>query len=167
MFEKIENFDNVVEFLLLKAFFYKIESVIISNWKIMRNCCLPAFPCKLLVNYTGNIIHIKLNNCTIFSKQQKFLHGLNNLQTAICREIFSKHFFASIFVNFQKILAAHQKNVLKIFRKFTKKYPWGSLILVKLQAFTEAATGVVCKSRCSQKVACKINKKTPVPETLF
>ena len=32
----------------------------------------------------------------------------------------SQTFFASIFVNFQKIFVAHQKNIQKIFRKFTK-----------------------------------------------
>ena len=31
MFEKIENFDNVVEFLLLKAL---LQTLIVSNWKI-------------------------------------------------------------------------------------------------------------------------------------
>ena len=46
-------------------------------------------------------------------------------------------------LNFWKILAADQKNVLKIFRKFTKKHLWVILILLKLQAFTDAATGGV------------------------
>ena len=31
MFEKIENFDNAVEFLLLKALFYTLQSLRISN----------------------------------------------------------------------------------------------------------------------------------------
>ena len=35
MFEKIDNFDNAVEFLLLKAFFYILYSLGISNWKII------------------------------------------------------------------------------------------------------------------------------------
>ena len=35
MFEKIEDFDNAVEFLLLKAFFYTLLSLRICNWKIM------------------------------------------------------------------------------------------------------------------------------------
>ena len=35
MFENIENFDNVVEFLLLKVLFYTLYSLGISNWKII------------------------------------------------------------------------------------------------------------------------------------
>ena len=72
-------------------------------------------------------------------------------KTVICREIFSKNVFASIFLNFQKIFAAHQKNVLKIFRKFTKKHSWRSLVLEKLQAFTEAATEGVPKKSVLKK----------------
>ena len=67
-------------------------------WKIISNCCLLAFLREGLVNYASNMIRIRLNNCTIFWKQQEFLHGLNNLQklfsvTAINRFIFS--FFAN------------------------------------------------------------------------
>ena len=73
-------------------------------------------------------------------------NSLSFYERAICREIFSKYFFASIFVNFQKILVAHEnmfpsKYVLKSFRKFTKIHLWQSLMLVKLQAFTEETTG--------------------------
>ena len=35
MFEKLENVDNAVEFLLLKALFYTLYSLRISNWKII------------------------------------------------------------------------------------------------------------------------------------
>ena len=54
---------------------------------------MPAFLHEALVNYTSNMIHITLNNCS-----REFLHGLNNLQNlisarAICRFIFS--FFAN------------------------------------------------------------------------
>ena len=60
----------------------KIENnLIISNWKIISNCCLPAFFREVLVNYASNMILIRLNNCTI--KQQEFLHGLNNLQNLV------------------------------------------------------------------------------------
>ena len=52
-------------------------------------------------------------------------------ETVISREMFSKHAFASIFVNFHKILALHQKSVAKFFRKYHKKHLWRSLILVK------------------------------------
>ena len=69
----------------------------ISNWKIISNCCLPAFLREVLVNYASNMIRIRLNICTICCKQQEFLHGINNLQNllstgAIRRFIFS--FFA-------------------------------------------------------------------------
>ena len=37
MFEKIENFDNAVEFLPLKALFYTLLSLKISNWKIISH----------------------------------------------------------------------------------------------------------------------------------
>ena len=171
----------------------------ISNWKIISNCYLPAFLGEVLVNYASNMIRIRLNNCTIFWKPREFLHGPDNLQNLVyksCRgntqvhlqfflqtktlveierrscyvngfskcsstpseisfhglhskskrpsirkqivvmitvnsiivftrhpsakRYFSKHFFASIFLNFWKILTAYQKNVPKILRKFTK-----------------------------------------------
>ena len=77
----------------MKNTFLQLETLIISNWKIISNCCLPAFLHEALVNYTSNMIHITLNNCS-----REFLHGLNNLQNlisarAICRFIFS--FFAN------------------------------------------------------------------------
>ena len=37
MFEKTENFDNAVEFLVLKALFYALYSFRISNWKIISH----------------------------------------------------------------------------------------------------------------------------------
>ena len=60
-------------------------------------------------------------------------------ETAICREIFSKYFFASIFVNFSKTLAAHQDTFRKVLES-SQKYARGE---VKLQAFTGATTGCV------------------------
>ena len=98
MFQKIKNFDNAVEILLLKTLFYKLWSLIISNWKITYDCCFPTFLGEVFVNYASNMIRIRLNNCTIFWKQREFLHGLDNLQKlvsvgAIRRFIFS--FFAN------------------------------------------------------------------------
>ena len=98
MFEKIGNFDNAVKCLLLKALFYKLKSLIISDWKIVSDCCLPAFHWEVLVNFARNMVRTRLNNCTIFWKQREFLHGLDNLQKlvsvgAIRRFIFS--FFAN------------------------------------------------------------------------
>ena len=97
--KKNENFDNAVEFLRLKAFCYKLWTLIISNWKIISNCCLPAFLREVLVNYASNMIRIRLNNCTIFWKQREVLHGLINLQHLLSvREIrrFIFRFFANI-----------------------------------------------------------------------
>ena len=62
-------------------------------------------------------------------------------EKAICREIFSKYFFARIFANFQKTLTAHQ-NALREILETSQKFTRGKT-LVKLQAFTEATTGCV------------------------
>ena len=40
----------------------KLWSLIISNWKIISNCCLPAFLREVLVNYASNMIRIRLSN---------------------------------------------------------------------------------------------------------
>ena len=66
----------------------------IFNWKIISNCCFPAFLREVLVSYASNMIRIILNNCTICWKQREFLHGIDNLRNllsvgAIRRFIFS------------------------------------------------------------------------------
>ena len=48
-------------------------------------------------------------------------------ETAICREIFSKYIFASIFVNFKKILAAHQNRFRKVLES-SQKYTRGEVL---------------------------------------
>ena len=48
----------------------------------MSNCCLPDFFCEVLVNYVSDMIHIKLNSCSILWKQREFLRGLANLQSS-------------------------------------------------------------------------------------
>ena len=78
--KKIENFDNAVEFLLIKGLFSKLQSLIISNWKIISNFCLAAFLREVLLDYASNMIRIRLNNCTFSWKQREFFHGLDNLQ---------------------------------------------------------------------------------------
>ena len=62
--KKIEKFDNAVEFLLIKGLFSKLQSLIISNWKIISNFCLAAFLREVLLDYASNMIRIRLNNCT-------------------------------------------------------------------------------------------------------
>ena len=52
-------------------------------------------------------------------------------------------FFASVFVNFLKNASSASKCVPKNFRKFTKKHPRRSLMLIKQQAFTGATTECV------------------------
>ena len=54
-----------------------------------------------------------------------------------------QHFFASAFVNFQKILTVHQKKVFQKYLESSQKTHMANLILAKLQAFIEAATGGV------------------------
>ena len=127
MFTKFENFDNALEFLLLKALFNKLWSLIISN------CCLPAFLREVLVNYASKTIRIRLNNRTIFWKQQEFLHCLNNLQKlvsvgAIRRFIFS--FFAN--QNFSRV------------RKFVLLRKWIALMgcLVKANVGKQIASSL-------------------------
>ena len=41
-------------------------------------------------------------------------------ETANCREIFSKYFFASVIVNFEEILAAHQNTFRKVLESSQK-----------------------------------------------
>ena len=127
MFTKFENFDNALEFLLLKALFNKLWSLIISN------CCLPAFLREVLVNYASNKVRIRLNNCTICWKQREFLHGLDNLQNllsvgAIRRFIFS--FFAN--QNFSRV------------RKFVLLRKWIALMgcLVKANVGKQIASSL-------------------------
>ena len=43
MFEKIENFNNAEEFLLLKTLFYNLLSLRISNWKIISHKTKPWY----------------------------------------------------------------------------------------------------------------------------
>ena len=70
----------------------------ISNWKIISNCCLPAFLREVLVNYASNMVRIRLNNCTICWKQREFLHGLDNLQNLLSVEAIRRFTF-SFFAN--------------------------------------------------------------------
>ena len=57
----------------------------ISNWKIISNCCLTAFFREVLVNYASNMVRIRLNNYNIIWKQREFLHGIDNLQKLVCK----------------------------------------------------------------------------------
>ena len=52
------------------------------------------------------------------------VNSISFYETAICREIFSKYFFASIFVNF---LAAHQKTFRKVLES-SQKYSRGEVL---------------------------------------
>ena len=55
------------------------------------------------------------------------VNSISFYETAICREIFSKYFFASIFVNFYKILAAHQNSFRKVLESL-QKYTRGEVL---------------------------------------
>ena len=79
----------------------------------------------------------------------------SHLQRGIQQTCFCQYFF-ELFGN----SCSASKKLFEIFQKFHKKHPWRSLILVKLQAFTEAATEGVPKvvlERCllnSQEKTC-------------
>ena len=62
------------------------------------------------------------------------VNSISFYETAICREIFSKYFFASIFLNFQKILAAHQ-NTFQKFQKLHKNTPVAKSYVSKVAGF--------------------------------
>ena len=55
------------------------------------------------------------------------VNSISFYEAAIYREIFSKCVFASIFVNFYKILAAHQNTSRKVFET-TQKYTCGEAL---------------------------------------
>ena len=55
------------------------------------------------------------------------VNSISFYETAIYREIFSKYFFASIFVNFQKILEAHQNTFRKVLET-SQKYTRGEVL---------------------------------------
>ena len=62
------------------------------------------------------VVIITVKNIIVFTKQPSAERFLANL------------FFTSNFVSFQKILAAHQKNVPKTFGKSTKKPTRGKVL---------------------------------------
>ena len=152
MFKKIENFENAVEFLLLKSIFYTLECLRISNWKmisynikqlhhLLKTMRIFAWSqylqklvsvgaisrfifnffanqnfsrhrkAKLLHKWTALVLQVKLRfmgclvkaNSLVLGNIALSLSSVNSIsfyETAICREIFCKCFFASIFVNF-------------------------------------------------------------------
>ena len=87
---------------------------------------------------------------------------ISTKQPSVERYLTCKHFFDSIVVNFGKILAAHQRNILKIFKSSQKKHPWRSLILVKLQEVEDKTSEVFCEKGVLRKVL-----KTTASEALF
>ena len=139
---------------------------------------MPAFLHKVLVNYANSMIRIRLNNCSIFWKQQEFLHDLNNLQKLV--SVGAIHIFRflqiktlaeierpscyrnglllylseisfhgvhskSKHLSIRKQIASSLSSQLILFlqNSHLQRDICRSLILVKLQAFTEAATGDV------------------------
>ena len=67
-------------------------------------------------------------------------------ESTFCRDVFSKYFFDSIFVNFWEIPAAHQRNILKNLRKFIKKTPVAKSYFSKITDFYKSIHW-----RCSAK----------------
>ena len=83
------------------------------------------------------------------------INSISFYETAICRKIFSKYFFASIFVNLQKILAAHQNmfpKVLEGSQKYTRRE-----VLCRL--LKEQPPNAFCKEGVFRKVFAKFTGK--------
>ena len=72
-------------------------------------------------------MQISFNSIIVFTKQPSAERYLENI------------IFSSVFVNFQKVLAVHQKKHSLEILESSQKTPVANLILVKLQGFTEAA----------------------------
>ena len=86
----IERFEY--EYCKICVISAKLQTLIISNGKIVPNCCFPAFFHEVLVNYVSNMIRIRLNNCTIFCKQgfYRSSHRRCSVKKGVLRKIFSK-----------------------------------------------------------------------------
>ena len=74
------------------------------------------------------------------------VNSISFYETAICREIFSKHFFASTFVTFEKILAAHQK---KRSLESSQKSTRGESYFSKAAGFYRSSQRKFSEKRCS------------------
>ena len=70
------------------------------------------------------VVVIIIFNSIIFNSN---IISISFYERAICREIFSKYFFASIFVNFSKTLAAHQDTFRKVLES-SQKYARGDVL---------------------------------------
>ena len=76
-------------------------------------------------------------------------------EIVICREIFRKYFLASIFVNFQKILAAHQNTFRKVL-KTSQKYTRGKVLRQQsCRLLQEQPPDAFCKRGFLRKVFAK------------
>ena len=75
-------------------------------------------------------------------------------------------FFANIFVNFQRILAAHQNTFRKVLES-SRKTPVAKSYVSKVAGFYMNSHRMRFVKRCSQKGVHKILRKRPVSETLF
>ena len=95
------------------------------------------------------------------------VNSISFYQTAICREIFSKYFFASTVVNLVRILSAHQKTFRKVLES-SQKYTRGEVLCQQSCRFLhEQPPDARSVKMCSQKGVRKIHRKRPVSETLF
>ena len=115
------------------------NSTFSQTLKKISNFCFPVFLCEVLVNYVSNMVRIKIEQMHHFLKTARtfvcFLPGeytssssVSNAmplyecfyKTAICREIFRKHFFSSIFANSSQILIEHlQRSLVNLVKLWT------------------------------------------------
>ena len=87
------------------------------------------------------------------------VNSISFYETAICREIFSKYFFASIFVNFQKILAAHQNTFQKVLESLQKNTRGEVLCQQSCRLLQEQPPNAFCRKTVFRKVFAKFTKK--------
>ena len=122
----------------------------ISNWKIISNCCLPAFLPEVLLNYASNMIRIRLNKCTkrktpLLKSLLNKVAGLTPILRNICQRLHlhCTHFtqcYLSVLLYVQHLPHHHcyyseavvrrcsiKKCVLRNFGKFTGKHLYGGL----------------------------------------
>ena len=82
-------------------------------------------------------------------------------------ERYLANFFRQYFCELLENSSSASKYVPKSFREFTKKHPWRSFMLVKLQAFTGATTKCVLQKNCFQKGVCKIHREKGLYQRLY
>ena len=93
---------------------------------------------ELLRKWIALVLQVKFRFMGCLVKANALVLGKIALSLS-SQQIFFRQYFCELLEN----SSGASKYVPKSFRKFTNINPWRSLMLVKLQAFTEATTGCV------------------------